>query len=143
MSQMVNAEAIINALMQDCIDAWTLGDGRVDFGQKRFPQNVVPYAIIDMLPVAMGALGARTVKQDYTFRIYARFEFPATGNILLAKIAKANLLIAKIITGANYRDLAYLPYITEFDPTEEDEPQQRVYEFSVTFTCQASESHHG
>lgn len=142
MSQMLSLAAILDYLKQDCIDAWGLTNASVDFGQKRIPANASPYAIIDLMPVDMGALAARTVYQNFTFRITGRFPFPSSGNILLEKIAKANLLIAEIITGSDYHGLAHLPYVTEFDPTEQDEPQAKVYEFSITVTMQVEVDHH-
>lgn len=142
MSQMLQAASLLDALKQDCIDAWGLLDGKVHYEMVRIPEPGSSYAIIEMLPVAMDAGAARTVHQSYTFRITRREPKPASGNILLRKIAQANLLIAAIITGPAYNDIAFLPYITEFDPGEEDDPQSKYIEFSVTFTCVVSESHY-
>lgn len=142
MSQMLQAAAILDALKQDCIDAWGLANGTVHYDQVRIPETSKDYAIIKMLPVEMGALGARTVFQNYVVEITRREPFPTSGNLTLRKIEQANLLIAQIITGANYEGLAHLPYITSFDPGEEDDPQSRYLEFSVTFSCQVAEDHH-
>lgn len=147
MSQMTQAIPILQALTQDCIDAWELTDATVDWGQVRIPKSLGDYAIIDMLPVPMAPLGAVTVRQDYTFRITRRFKFPDSGNILAYKITLANQLIAVTIPigdgGKNYRGLAFSPYFSEFDPSEEDEPQQKVGEFALLFNCSVSELHHG
>ena len=142
MSQMTQAAALLAALTQDCIDAWGLLNGSVHYDQVRIPETSTDYAIIQMMPVDMGALAARTVYQNYNFRITRRAPMPNSGNITLYKIAQANLLIAQIITGPNYEDIAHLPYITQFDPLEEDDPQSKYVEFSVVFTCQVEEDHH-
>lgn len=139
---MTQAASLLDALKQDCIDAWGLTDAKVHYGQVRVQNPDATYAIIDLMPVEMGPHAVRTVVQKYSFRITGRFPFPDSGNILLAKIAKANELIAQIITGPNYNSIAFLPYVTSFDPTEEDDPQAAFYEFSIVFECQVEEDHH-
>ncbi len=142
MSQMLKAKQIMDCLKQDCIDAWGLIASRVHFDQVRIPEAATDYALIKMLPVQMSPLAAVTVRQDYSFEIRRRAPFPSSGNITEYKIDEANVLISKIITGPKYNDLAFLPYITAYEPTEDDDPQNRYLEFTVTFTCSVEENHH-
>jgi hypothetical protein len=142
MSQMTQAAALLDAIKQDCIDAWGLTNGTVHYDQVRIPETSRDYALIQMLPVDMTALTARSVRQDFLFRITRRAPFPASGNLTLYKIEQANLLIAELITGPKYADIAFLPYVTQYDPLEEDDPQNSYVEFSVTFSCAVEEQHH-
>jgi hypothetical protein len=142
MSQMLKIPAILDGLKQDCIDAFGFTEKTVYYGDLQIPSEKTKYAILKLLPVEMGALAARTVFQNILVEIRIRMPFPSEGNILLYKIEQANLLIGQIITGPNYLNLAHLPYITGFDPTEEDDPQNRWLEFTITFSCQVEEDHH-
>jgi len=142
MSQLTQAAALLDSLKQNCIDAWGLFNKTVEFDLVRIPQTATSYVVIDLLAVGMDFQGATSVEQTYNFRITARFPFPASGNILLAKITNANLLIAEIITASKYASIAYQPIIREVAFEEEDRPQAKSYEFSVLFECKVSESHH-
>ncbi|MCC7229256.1 MAG: hypothetical protein IT203_02615 [Fimbriimonadaceae bacterium] len=142
MSQLTQAATLLDAIKQDCIDAWGLTNATVEFDLVRLPQTATTYAVVDLIGVSQEFQGLRKVVQTYTFRITGRFPFPTSGNILLCKITKANLLISQLVTGPNYAAVAYLPIVTEFDPTENDEPQKKSYEFSITFECKVEEDHH-
>ena len=142
MSQLTQAATLLDAIKQDCIDAWELTNATVEFDLVRLPQTATTYAVVELLNVPMDFHGATSIEQTYNFRITARFPFPSTGNIMLAKITKANLLIAQMITGSRYGSVAYLPIIREVAFEEEDKPQAKVYEFSLLFECKVSQDHH-
>jgi hypothetical protein len=141
-SQLTELPNILAALTQDCVDAWGLVDESVELGSQRLPRETVPYALIEVLPVAIDFLEVRSVEQTYQFRITGRFAFPSSGNILLYQITQANLLIAAIITGPKYNDLAYLPIVREVSFDEFDETQEPSCEVSILFECKVRELHH-
>jgi hypothetical protein len=141
MSQLAAAPAILAHVMQDAIEAWELGDASVEFGFQRIAQLSVPFAVVDLLAVEMEAQSVRTVEQSYSIVVSGFFPFPETGNILLDKIAKADALIAKLITGPNYNELAYRPRVSEVSFEENDPPEEKVYEVHVLFECQVTEEH--
>lgn len=141
MSQLTSTAFLLQSIAQDIVYAWGLTDKSIHYGQVELPQTNVPYAILAIEPIGMQFQG-KSVEQSHSFSIQGFFSFPGSGNIELAKIDRANELIAQLLTGPNYKDTAYLPIISQIVFDDEVSRNSRVYSVSLLFECSVSVPHY-
>ncbi len=133
-------------MSSDVDAAWS--PSYIHYGKKREPVDAATVlaggcieALIRLASVPMQAEGGATVSQDYQFEIQAKWKYPTSGNIELLKVAQANALIARLVTGATYHG-ARSPYVTAVTFEEAEDEDEDVYELAMTFTCTDDVSHH-
>ena len=146
MSNAVPTDVLLGAITT-CVDAAWPECVSVDYGEP-LTAGTLPYAVINpgAVSISFTALGASASRpsQSHSFRIIGRFPHPTdpTQNLVLLKIAKANLLIAQLQTGPNFAGIAGLPLVTEVDYGEPDDKTENSYEVTLTFVCFTTADHH-
>ena len=140
MAALGNLEAILEAIRANVNEAWE-ASMPVSFGPP-VEALAAPYAVVDLLPVAREFQTVRGVEETYRFRVTGRFPFPSSGNLLLTKAGRMRALIELLQPGPRYQGLATRPLVTQADPGETDDGEQRVYEVTLTFECRVEVEHH-
>lgn len=145
MSNAILTASLLDAIRVCVLGAW--GAVTVDYGQPR-TARVAPYAIVyaDSVAVSFGGLVSTVTNtsQENNFTIVGRFPFPgdSTDNIELEKIAKANAFIALAQASGGFATVGMFPIVTGVDFTEPDDPNEQVYEVTLTFSVLTQASHH-
>lgn|GEM_PF-5664149 len=110
---------------------------------------VVPPAVViswKEVAISFDGIGASMVNpaQKYSFEIYCRFPFPGNQTYPLSRLKadQASLLIAQLQNGPTFAGFGMLPLVTSVLSHESDPPQERIYDFTVTFECLVSVDHH-
>lgn len=147
MSNALQTRALITGIEAAIQIAWgpnfpiAVGQPRVPFAQNSF-------AVILWEPVTIefgGKVGSVSRPGQFNvFTITGRWPFPAdkTQILDLLKVDKANLLIAQLQMGPVFANIGGFPLVTGVSPSETDDPNEKVYEVTLTFSCYTIADHH-
>ena len=148
MSNALQTAALVSAIEAAIQTAWGTPTAiPVSIGQPRLPFASTPYSVILWEPVEVSfgdRVGSMTnTNQANTFTIIGRWPFPAdkTQTIDLLKVSKANALIAQLQPGPSFAG-GMFPLVTRIESAEPDDPNEKVYEVTMTFTVYTIAAHH-
>jgi hypothetical protein len=137
MSNALATTTLLDGIRAAVLTAW--GTMPISYGPPRTPILSTPYAVIqwDTVVVSLDGVGSAigNPSQRNSFTILGRFPFPTdpTQIIALQKVIYANLLIAQLQSGPEFSSIGILPLVTTIDATEPDDPNERVFEVTLTF----------
>lgn len=129
-------KTIRNAIVQDCIDAWSVT--KVHVGPPETEQTTLPYAVVWLQDVPMEWQTVKGVEQTYRFNVYGRFARPVAGNVEDEKITKADSLLAQLMAGATYSG-AYLPTVELVTFGDLDAAEPDAFEIGVVFSVRVND----
>ena len=138
MSYLLQTPALLEAVRAALISAW--GDMPVSYGAPRVPISPAPYAVVhwDAVEMSYSGLGATlgSPSQKNLFTVIGRFPFPSdpTEIISLLKVSQANALITQLQALPEFAGVGVLPLVSRVDATEPDDPNERVFEVSISFS---------
>jgi hypothetical protein len=145
MSNALATASLLDAIRAAILAAW--GTMPISYGPPRTPLATTPYAVVlwDTVVISFDGPGGSigNPSQQNSFSIIGRFPFPSdpTQIIALQKVSQANALIAQLQSGPSFASVGLLPLVTKVDATEPDDPNEKVYEITLTFSVVTVASH--
>lgn len=137
---------IVDQIATDILGA--LGISKIHYESPRKVQDEVPYAVIEIVDIdeSLDDGAGTQVQISLTIEITLNLAIPALGdpitNILLFKIAKADLLTARLMPGPRYANFAELPTVPKRVFKELDDVQDDRVQLRLEFQCQFLVDHH-
>ena len=145
MSNTLATAALLEGIRAAIVSAW--GSMAISYGPPRVPVSSTPYAVVqwDTVAISFEGMGGTVgnVSQRNSFTIVGRFPFPSDPSqiIALEKVSLANALIGQLQTGPSFASVGLMPLVTKVDASEPDNPNEKVYEITLTFEATTIATH--
>lgn len=141
MSNAIQTRALLTAIVSAISTAW---DVPVDLGRP-LTTRALPYCLVkwESVEVSFSGLGAtmKRPSQKNTFTIEGRWSLPSDGTqVDLAKVDRANELIAQLQASATFATVGLLPLVTAVD--NPDDVQEGAYGVKLSFEVTTLADHH-